>query len=54
MQAGYVGVETHSDRPGLARLTLDDEAPDTRLRTQAGPRMRFVARFSDGDAALMH
>lgn len=54
MKAGYLSVETHQERPGLVRLTLSPEPPGTSTRPQDSQRLRYVARFNDGDAALMH
>ncbi len=55
MQPAYLAVETHPTRPGMVRLFLAPRQPDpVQAVTEGGPRLRYVARFNDGDAALMH
>ena len=54
VKAGYLAVETHQERPGLVRLTLTPEPPHTSAQPPGDRRVRYVARFNDGDAALMH
>lgn len=55
MHSGYLFVETHGGRPGLVRIAVAkrppaiDDGPATAQR-----RIRYLARFNDGDAALMH
>jgi hypothetical protein len=55
MHTGYLFVETHGGRPGLVRIAVAkrppviDDGPATEQR-----RVRYLARFNDGDAALMH
>jgi hypothetical protein len=55
MHTGYLFIETHAGRPGLVRLAVAkrppviDDGPATAQR-----RIRYLARFNDGDAALMH
>jgi hypothetical protein len=55
MQLGYLSIETHSDRPGLLRMALSARCPAVPERRADGPlRVRYIARFNDGEAALMH
>lgn len=54
MQPAYLAVETHPARPDMVRLVLAPRQPDPPSGGQVGPRLRYVARFNDGDAALMH
>ncbi|HOP16529.1 MAG: hypothetical protein KDI22_00980 [Gammaproteobacteria bacterium] len=54
MKAGYLSVETHQERPGLVRLALSADPPGIAIPPQGSQRLRYVARFNDGDAALMH
>jgi hypothetical protein len=50
---GYLAVETHRNRPGLVRIVLTRELPAAQP-ADAETRLRYAARFNDGDAALMH
>lgn len=54
MQVGYLAVETHHDRPGLVRLFVSARAIDPEPTVHATRRVRYVARFNDSEAALMH
>lgn len=54
MQPGVLYLETHATHPGLVRMALADVPPPTDAGTDAAPRVRYAARFADGDAALMH
>lgn len=54
MQPGYLTVETHAGHAGLSRLKLRREQPDPDPTGHEQPRIRYVAQFNDGDAALMH
>jgi hypothetical protein len=54
VQSGYLAIETHRDRPGIVRLVLSTEAPDPAPAAHADRRLRYVARFNDREAALMH
>ena len=53
MDHGYLAVETHRNRPGLVRIVLTRELP-AEQPDDAETRLRYAARFNDGDAALMH
>jgi hypothetical protein len=52
MEPGYLYLETHSEHPGLVRCLGLDRMPST--EGEAGTGVRYVARFTDIDAALMH
>jgi hypothetical protein len=54
VQSGYLAIETHRDRPGIVRLVLSTEAPDPAPIARADRRLRYIARFDDQEAALMH
>ena len=54
MHSGYVAIETHRDRPGVVRLVLSSESPDPAPAAHTERRLRYVARFNDREAALMH
>lgn len=54
MKSGYLSVETHAGRPGRVRLMLSTESPDPAPAAHSPTRIRYVARFNDGEAALMH
>ena len=54
MQPGYLYLETHTEHPGLVRLVLAESPPATEPVRHSSHRVRYLARFSDGAAALMH
>jgi len=54
VQSGFLAIETHRDRPGIVRLVLSTEAPDPAPAAHADRRLRYIARFNDREAALMH
>jgi len=54
VQSGYLAIETHRDRPGIVRLVSSIEAPDPAPNAHADRRLRYIARFNDREAALMH
>ena len=54
MKPGFLSVETHVGRPGMVRLMLSAERPDPASKTHSPTRIRYVARFNDSEAALMH
>lgn len=54
MHHGYLAVETHSNRPGMIRLFSAERPPVPDGTDAPQPRVRYVARFNDGEAALMH
>lgn len=49
MRQGYLTIETDLAHPGMVRLRGLDSSP-----TQFPPYLKYVARFSDLDAGLMH
>ncbi len=53
MKAGYLTLITHPDHPGLVRARLDEELPELKTLPD-GSEIRYVARFTDEEAALMH
>lgn len=54
MTPGYLSVLTHDQHPGLVRLEVHVDLPDTASMPDSPMRLRYVARFNDSDAALMH
>lgn len=54
MKNGYLSIETHRDRPATVRLFSSSEPPDPEAGVQAAQRIRYIARFNDREAALMH
>jgi len=55
MKTGYLYLQTHPDHPGMVRFLTRDKMPD--LDPASGshePAIRYVARFSDIEAAQMH
>ncbi len=54
MRAGYLCLQTNRESPGLVRVLIRDTLPDTRQETLSDPKIRYVARFNDVDAAQMH
>lgn len=48
MERGYLLIETDPARPGVVQARTSGEAP------AVTPGLRFVARFDDIDAAMMH
>jgi hypothetical protein len=53
MKTGFLTLTTHPDHPGLVRAQVRDELPEVSTQ-QDGSEIRYIARFSDGEAALMH
>jgi hypothetical protein len=55
LQTGYLSIEIRSDQPELLRLVLSKCCPAVPDRGADGPQgLRYIARFNDGEAALMH
>ena len=50
---GYLSLYSDPGRPGVVRVVSAREAPPG-LPAPADPRLRYVARFEDLDAARMH
>jgi hypothetical protein len=53
MKTGYLLLETHPDHEGMIRARIRDEVPNTQ-ESEAGSEIRYIARFDDIEAALMH
>ncbi|MEJ2621716.1 MAG: hypothetical protein P8163_16100 [Candidatus Thiodiazotropha sp.] len=53
MKTGYLVLETHPDHVGMIRARIRDELPNTQ-ESEAGSKIRYIARFDDIEAALMH
>jgi hypothetical protein len=49
MQSGYLVIATDPGRPDFVYVETDSSAPNP-----SRPGLRFAARFSDIDAAMMH
>ena len=55
MKTGYLYLQTHPDHPGMVRFLTRDTLPDTDPASDSHePAIRYVARFSDIEAAQMH
>ena len=54
MQAGYIAIETHHERPGVVRLLTFEQSPDPQSAVDSPRRIRYIARYNDRQAALMH
>jgi|OpeIllAssembly_1097287.scaffolds.fasta_scaffold78926_3 hypothetical protein len=57
MREGYLLIETNPDHPGRIRIQGAESRPvESPIDGSPGPhaRLRYVARFGDLDAALMH
>lgn len=54
MKNGYLSIETHADHSGLIRILRDDTKPDARLERGSARQIRYIARFNDSEAGLMH
>lgn len=54
MTPGYLSVQTHDAYFERIRLIVTDRPPSTGAGEQAGPHVRYTARFNDSEAALMH
>lgn len=52
MNSGYLYLETHTAHPGLVRCLILDRMPST--EGKSGTAVRYIARFSDIEAAQMH
>ena len=52
MNPGYLYLETHADHPGLVRCLTLDRMPVK--EGKSGAAVRYIARFTDIDAAQMH
>jgi len=55
MQLGYLSIETNSEHKDLLRLAVSDRCPAIPEGVNDTPlKLRYIARFNDGEAALMH
>ena len=55
MPTGYLSVQTHPDHEGLVRILASRTHPSGEAGAAAHhPAVRYVARFRDRDAAMMH
>lgn len=54
MKPGYLIVETNPRKPNFVRIAVLPTNPETVPVDSEGPRIVFVSRFNDADAALMH
>jgi len=52
MEPGYLYLVSTAEYPGLVRFQVSDRLPPTEVDSGSG--VRYVARFNDIDAALMH
>lgn len=52
MEPGYLYLESNAEYPGLVRFLVSDRLPST--EQNQGVFVRYVARFDDIDAAMMH
>ena len=50
---GYLYLQTHTEHPGMVRFRTSPTEPDPE-RPEQGASIRYIARFNDIDAALMH
>jgi hypothetical protein len=54
MEEGYLIIETNEQHPGTVRIHLAETPPaEPGSDARAGPKVRYVARFSDSSAAQM-
>jgi hypothetical protein len=53
MKTGFLTLITHPEHPDLVRARILDEPPELK-RQEDGSEIRYVARFKDGEAGLMH
>ena len=53
MKTGYLVLETHPNHKGMIRARIRDELPNTQ-DSDEGSTIRYIARFDDIEAALMH
>jgi hypothetical protein len=53
MKSGYLTLTTHRGHPGLVRARIQDTLPNLE-RQEDGSDIRYMARFKDTEAALMH
>lgn len=54
MKQGFIAVETHRERPGIVRLLASDAFAEPDHADARQPQIRYIARFNDVEAGLMH
>jgi len=54
VNTGYLSIETHDEYRGLIRFVLSDRQPDPEPTLHSTRRIRYIARFNDNAAGLMH
>ncbi|MCB1773997.1 MAG: hypothetical protein KDI88_10300 [Gammaproteobacteria bacterium] len=54
MTPGYLSIETSESHPNLVRLIVSREQPDPEPALHGDRRIRYIARFNDSEASLMH
>ena len=54
MTPGYLSIETSESHPGMARLIVSRDQPDPTPALHKDRRIRYIARFNDSEAGLMH
>lgn len=54
MKTGYLSIETHDEHRGVIRFVLSDRQPDPEPTLHSARRIRYIARFNDCEAGLMH
>ncbi len=53
MKTGFLTLITHPDHQGLVRVKVHDTLPEIK-KQEDGSEIRYVARFKDIDAGVMH
>ncbi len=53
MKTGFLSLITHPQHPDLVRVRIDDELPELKPLAD-GSAIRYLARFMDSEAGLMH
>jgi len=54
VKTGYLSIETHDEHRGVIRFVLSDRQPDPEPTLHSVRRIRYIARFNDCEAGLMH
>jgi hypothetical protein len=53
MKTGFLSLITHPEHPGLVRASVHTDLPELKRKTD-GSEIRYLARFRDSEAGLMH
>jgi hypothetical protein len=53
MKTGFLSLTTHPEHPGLVRARIHDKLPELQRQNDGG-EIRYLARFRDSEAGLMH